>query len=46
MPDVAVLTTSQLSDDDDGVMVLRRTPGDGLDLAAPITCEARAGDAW
>ena len=33
-------------DDDDGVMVLRRTPGDGLDLAAPITCEARAGDAW
>ena len=32
--------------DDDGVMVLRRTPGDGLDLAAPITCEARSGDAW
>jgi aminoglycoside 2'-N-acetyltransferase I len=33
-------------DDDDGVMVLRRTPGDGLDLAAPITCDARSGDAW
>ncbi|MEO5819282.1 MAG: GNAT family N-acetyltransferase [Vicinamibacteraceae bacterium] len=33
-------------DDDASVMVLR-TPGTpALDVSAPLTCEARAGDAW
>jgi aminoglycoside 2'-N-acetyltransferase I len=33
-------------DDDDGVMVLRFGPSIGIDLAAPIACEARPGDDW
>jgi aminoglycoside 2'-N-acetyltransferase I len=33
-------------DDDDGVMVLRFGPSAVVDLTAPITCEARAGDDW
>jgi hypothetical protein len=34
-------------DEDDGIMVLRtrRTPAD-LDVAGPISCDWRAGDAW
>jgi aminoglycoside 2'-N-acetyltransferase I len=32
--------------DDDGIMVLRTGATRGLDLAAPIVCEARRGDAW
>lgn len=33
-------------DDDDGLMVLRFGPSLGLDLTAPISCEARPGDDW
>ncbi len=33
-------------DEDDGVMVLRFGPSAGIDLAAPISCEARPGDDW
>jgi aminoglycoside 2'-N-acetyltransferase I len=33
-------------DDDDGLMVLRFGPSRGIDLGAPITCEARRGDDW
>lgn len=33
-------------DDDDGVMVLRVGVSADVDLAAPISCEARAGDDW
>lgn len=33
-------------DEDDGVMVLRFGPSKTLDLAAPISCEARRGDDW
>lgn len=33
-------------DDDDAVMVLRLGPSAGLDLTAPISCEARSGDHW
>jgi aminoglycoside 2'-N-acetyltransferase I len=33
-------------EDDDGLMVLRHGPSLGLDLTAPITCEARPGDDW
>jgi aminoglycoside 2'-N-acetyltransferase I len=33
-------------DDDDSLMILR-TPGTpGLDLSAPLTCDARPGDVW
>jgi aminoglycoside 2'-N-acetyltransferase I len=33
-------------DDDDALMVLRFGPSLSLDLAAPISCEARPGDDW
>jgi aminoglycoside 2'-N-acetyltransferase I len=33
-------------DDDDGLMVLRFGPSAGIDLGAPISCEARVGDDW
>ena len=33
-------------EDDDGLMVLRFGPSFGLDLTAPISCEARPGDDW
>lgn len=33
-------------DEDDGVMVLRFGPSAGVDLTAPIVCEARRGDDW
>jgi aminoglycoside 2'-N-acetyltransferase I len=33
-------------DDDDGVMVLRFGASANVDLDAPISCEARAGDDW
>lgn len=33
-------------DEDDGVMVLRFGPSQGLDLTAAIACEERPGDDW
>lgn len=33
-------------EDDDGLMVLRFGPSAGVDLTAPLSCEARAGDDW
>lgn len=33
-------------DEDDGVMVLPFGPSATIDLAAPISCEARSGDDW
>lgn len=33
-------------DEDGGVLVLRYGPSAGVDLAAPIACEARPGDDW
>jgi aminoglycoside 2'-N-acetyltransferase I len=33
-------------DDDDSVMILRTPRTPALDLFAPLTCDARAGDAW
>lgn len=33
-------------EDDDGIMVLRTGPSAGIDLASPISCEARPGDDW
>lgn len=33
-------------EDDDGVMVLRFGSSVGVDLTAPISCEARTGDDW
>jgi aminoglycoside 2'-N-acetyltransferase I len=33
-------------DDDDALLVLRFGPSAGLDLTAPISCEARTGDDW
>ncbi len=33
-------------EEDDGVMVLRHGPSQGLDLSAAITCDRRAGDDW
>jgi aminoglycoside 2'-N-acetyltransferase I len=33
-------------DEDDGVMVLCFDTSAGIDLAAPISCEGRAGDDW
>jgi aminoglycoside 2'-N-acetyltransferase I len=33
-------------DDDDGVMVLRTPTTGDLDLAAPLVCDWRPGDAW
>jgi len=33
-------------DEDDGVMVLRCESSREIDLAAPIICDARAGDSW
>ena len=32
--------------DDGGLMVLRFGPSEGIDLAAPISCEHRNGDVW
>jgi aminoglycoside 2'-N-acetyltransferase I len=34
------------AEEDDGVMVLRHGPSQGLDLSAGITCDQRAGDDW
>jgi len=34
------------TDDDDSVMVLRTPATGGLDLAAPLICDWRPGDAW
>lgn len=45
----AVRTPSGLvrtEEEDDGVMVLRLGPSAALDLRAPVTCDARPGDAW
>jgi aminoglycoside 2'-N-acetyltransferase I len=33
-------------DEDDGVMVLRHGPSQGLDLSAAIICDQREGDDW
>jgi aminoglycoside 2'-N-acetyltransferase I len=33
-------------EEDDGIMVLRFGPSRTMDLAAPISCEARSGDDW
>ena len=33
-------------DEADGVMILRCSVTRGLDITQPITCDARAGDAW
>ena len=33
-------------DEDDGVMVLRFGPSAGIDLGAPLSCDARSGDDW
>jgi aminoglycoside 2'-N-acetyltransferase I len=33
-------------DEDDGILVLRHGPSQGIDLTAPITCETRPGDDW
>jgi aminoglycoside 2'-N-acetyltransferase I len=33
-------------DEDDGIMVLRFGPSTGVDLGAPLSCEARRGDDW
>jgi aminoglycoside 2'-N-acetyltransferase I len=33
-------------EEDDGIMVLRFGPSRTLDLAAPLSCEARSGDDW
>jgi aminoglycoside 2'-N-acetyltransferase I len=33
-------------DDDDSLMILRTPTSPPIDLFAPLTCEARAGDAW
>jgi len=33
-------------DEDDGIMVLRFGPTAGVDLGAPLSCEARQGDDW
>ena len=33
-------------EEDDGVMVLRTLSSSDIDLAAPLTCHDRAGDAW
>lgn len=38
--------TIRTPDEDDGVMVLRFGPSRDIDLAAPISCEARPGDDW
>jgi aminoglycoside 2'-N-acetyltransferase I len=32
--------------EDDGIMVLRIGPTAGVDLGAPLSCEARRGDDW
>lgn len=33
-------------DEDDGIMVLRFGPSEGLDLTASISCDERSGDDW
>lgn len=38
--------TVRTEDEDDGIMVLRFGHSAGVDLAAPLTCEARPGDDW
>ncbi|HKH25226.1 MAG TPA: GNAT family N-acetyltransferase [Acidimicrobiales bacterium] len=38
--------TIRTPDEDDGVMVLRFGPSRDIDLAAPISCEARPGGDW
>jgi len=38
--------TVRTEDEDDGLMVLRFGPSTEVDLAAPISCEARRGDDW
>ena len=37
---------ARTEEEDDGVMVLRFGPSAAVDLRSPITCDARAGDAW
>jgi aminoglycoside 2'-N-acetyltransferase I len=39
-------TMIRTEDEDDGVMVLRYGESRDLDLTAPISCQARAGDDW
>ena len=34
------------ADDDDSLMILRQGSTTSIDLTAPITCDARPGDAW
>ena len=38
--------TVRTPDEDDGVLVLRFGPRAAVDLTAPLSCEARAGDDW
>ena len=38
--------TVRTPDEDDGVLVLRFGPSADVDLTAPLSCEARAGDDW
>ena len=33
-------------DDDDSLMILRTPTSPSIDLFAPMTCDARPGDAW
>lgn len=39
-------TTVRTPDDDDAVMVLRHGASATIDLASPITCQARPGEPW
>ena len=39
-------TWTRTADDDDGLMVLRFGSSADVDLASPIACHARPGDAW
>lgn len=34
------------SEEDDGIMVLRFGPSQGIDLTTPISCDVRSGDDW
>ena len=42
----AVGELHRTEEDDDGVMVLRSGPSNGLDLTGPLACEERPGDDW
>lgn len=39
-------TLLRSAEEDDGVMVLRCGPSEGLDLSAAIACDERRGDSW